>query len=122
METGAQAYDDIAFRLEGSVFFEDTPQDFAVSFFGHKSAGLLIGHPVLDAVGEMKVVTAGNQSNGVILSLPLADEGTEKAQFLYVPGEEFHNPEQDDRFPGLRFGPKYVNAFRLGHTHPPNPA
>src|SRR5512136_1830386 len=119
MEAGAQAYDDIALRLEGSVFFEDPLQDLAIFLFSHKSAGLLIGHPVPDSVGERKVVTVGNQTNGVILGLSLTDEGTKKAQFLYVPGEEFHDPEQDDRFAGLRFGPKYVDAFRFRHDYPP---
>src|SRR5512139_3313166 len=119
MEAGSQAYDDITVRLEGSVFSEDPLQDFVIFFFSHKGTGLLKGHPVLDAVGERKVVTVGNQANGIILSLPFTNEGAEKPQFLYMPGEEFHNSKQNDRFPSLRFGSEYVNAFRLRHDRPP---
>jgi hypothetical protein len=35
-----------------------------------------------------------------------------------VPGEEFHDPQKDDRFPGLGLS-KYVNAFGPRHDHPP---
>jgi hypothetical protein len=98
------------------VGIEDPLQDFVIFFFSHKGTGLLKGHPVLDAARKRKVVTVGDEANGVVASLSLTDEGAEKPQFLYMPGEEFHNSKQYDRFPGLGFS-EYINAFRLRYDH-----
>jgi hypothetical protein len=115
MEAGPQADDEIAVRLQAAVFLEDPLQKFLVFFIAYQSASLVQGHPVADAAGKRKVVPDGNQANGIVLRLLLTDEGAEKAQFLDVPGKKVHDPQEDDRFAGMRFRPENVNAFRPGH-------